>query len=87
MPSVVIRNLPVETKQKLVSRARRFGRSLEEELRQILDAAARSGEGSPDDDEPFGDWLVAITRPGHDDFADIVAGNRGASGRALPDFG
>ena len=71
MPSVVIRNLPVETKQKLVLRARRFGRSLEEELRQILDAAARSGEGSPD----------------HDDFADIVAANRGAAGRALPDFG
>lgn len=87
MPSVVIRNLPDETKQKLVLRARRFGRSLEEELRQILDAAARSGEGSPDDDEPFGDWLVAITRPGHDDFADIVAANRGAAGRALPDFG
>ncbi len=42
MASVVVRNLSEETKGRLVARAARNRRSLEEELRQILDATARA---------------------------------------------
>ncbi len=40
MASITIRNLSDDTKAKLRARAKRRGRSLEAELRTILDAAA-----------------------------------------------
>lgn len=89
MASVVVRNLSEETKSRLVARATRNKHSLEEELRQILDATARAEAENPDAQEPFGDWLVRITRPGYDDFADImekVVAERKLPDRPLPRF-
>ena len=40
MASITIRNLSDDTKAKLLARAKRRGRSLEAELRTILDTAA-----------------------------------------------
>ena len=48
MASVTIRNLSEETKGLLAQRASRRRHSLEEELRQILDEAARAEVGNPD---------------------------------------
>ncbi|RXR25994.1 FitA-like ribbon-helix-helix domain-containing protein [Sphingobium fluviale] len=81
--SVVVRNLSEETKSRLVARAMRNKHSLEEELRQILDATAHADAQNPDAQEPFGDWLVRITRPGYEDFADIM--DRIVAERTLPD--
>lgn len=83
MASVVVRNLSEETKARLAARAARHRHSLEAELRQILDAAARAETENPDAQEPFGDWLVRITRPGYDDFAEIM--ERVVADRKLPD--
>jgi len=66
MPDILIRKVPESTKELLRLRAERRGRSLEADLRETLEALAREGAASPDDVEPFGDWLVAISRPGVD---------------------
>lgn len=89
MASVTIRKLSQETKGLLTQRAARNQQSLEEELRQILDAAALAEAGSADAQEPFGDWLVQISRPGFDDYAQIleaVVGDRKKPDRPFPDF-
>lgn len=89
MASVTIRKLSEETKVVLAERAQRNRHSLEEELRQILDATARAELGNPDSQKPFGDWLVRISRPGYDDFADImdtVVAERKLPDRPLPTF-
>ena len=83
MATVTIRKLSEETKGLLTQRAQRNRHSLEEELRQILDATAGAETGSPDMQEPFGDWLVRISRPGYDDFAEIM--DRIVADRHLPD--
>ena len=41
MPSITIRNLPVETHRALKVRAARHGRSTEAEIRDILEKAAK----------------------------------------------
>jgi hypothetical protein len=69
MASVTIRNLSEETKALLAQRASRRRHSLEEELRQILDEAARAEAGNPDALEPLGSFIVRITRPGYADVA------------------
>ena len=66
MTSVVVRNLTLETKQRLVRRAALNKRSLEAELRLILAEAAVAGPEEPDDLEPLGSWLFRISRPGLD---------------------
>lgn len=86
MASVTIRNLSEETKGLLAQRASRRRHSLEEELRQILDEAARTEAASPDMLEPFGDWLVRITRPGYDDVAELIEARRQQPDRPLPSF-
>lgn len=86
MASVTIRKLSEETKVVLAKRAQRNRRSLEEELRQILDATARAEAANPDSQEPFGDWFVRITRPGYDDLAAILEANRALPDRPLPVF-
>jgi plasmid stability protein len=90
MATVTIRKLSDQTKGALVQRALRNRHSLEEELRQILDATARVEAENPDMQEPFGDWLVRISRPGYDDFAEImdrVVAERKSPDRPLPTFG
>lgn len=86
MASVVIRNLSEETKGRLVARAMRNKHSLEEELRQILDATARAEAQSPDAQEPLGSFIVRITRPGYDDVADVIDAQRKRPDRPLPAF-
>jgi plasmid stability protein len=53
----------------LAQRARRKGRSLEAEVRAILDAAAEERQPAQDD---FPDWFIAMIEPGEDltDFLD-----------------
>jgi plasmid stability protein len=63
---ILIRKVDPQTKELLRRRASRRGRSLEGELRIVLQQLARSESESPDDTEPFGTWLVSMTRPGAD---------------------
>lgn len=55
MPSMTIRNLRVETKRGIQSRAKRAGHSAEEEARRILDAAVL-----PPDRVKIGSALAAV---------------------------
>jgi plasmid stability protein len=63
---ILIRKVDEATKELLRLRAERRGKSLEADLRDTLVRLAREEAESPDDAEPFGDWLVAISRPGMD---------------------
>jgi plasmid stability protein len=63
---ILIRKVDEATKELLRPRAERRGKSLEADLRDTLDRLAREEAESPDDAEPFGDWLIAISRPGLD---------------------
>lgn len=86
MASVTIRNLSEETKGLLSARATRNRHSLEEELRRILDEAARTEAANPDALEPLGSFIVRITRPGYDDVADAIEAQRRRPDRPLPSF-
>ena len=66
MASIIVRNLSEETKERLRQRAVRHRRSLEAEVRSILERAAQAGEAADDGNEPFPDWFIRITRPGVD---------------------
>ena len=66
MASIIVRNLPDETKERLRQRAIRHRRSLEAEVRSILERAAQAGEAASDPIEPFPDWFIRMTRPGVD---------------------
>jgi plasmid stability protein len=66
MADILIRKVDEATKELLRLRAERRGKSLEADLRETLEKLAREEAESPDDAEPFGDWLVAISRPGID---------------------
>jgi plasmid stability protein len=66
MADILIRKVDEATKELLRLRAERRGKSLEADLRETLEKLAREEASSPDDTEPFGDWLVAISRPGID---------------------
>ncbi len=66
MASIIVRNLSEETKERLRQRAVRHRRSLEAEVRSILERAAQAGEAADDRNEPFPDWFIRITRPGVD---------------------
>jgi plasmid stability protein len=47
MAQLVVRNIENEVKARLQSRARRHGRSMEEEVRDILRAAVHKKENTP----------------------------------------
>ena len=64
MGDILIRKVPERTKALLRKRAERRGKSLEADLRDELEVLARSEVQSPDEEEPFGDWAVRISRPG-----------------------
>ena len=64
MASIIVRNLPDETKERLRKRATRHRRSLEAEVRTILERAAQ--ENLVEATEPFPDWFIRMTRPGID---------------------
>ena len=72
MATVLIRNLSYETRAILAARAERYPRSLEAELRAILDAATRpDAEGL--DGAALGAWLVSATRPNPGGSAEVEA--------------
>jgi|GEM_PF-1723031 len=64
MTAILIRNVKSQTKEILRRRAQRRGRSLERDLRDVLERLAKSEAETPDDTEPFGTWLMAASRPG-----------------------
>ena len=66
MASIIVRNLSEATKERLRRRAVRHRRSLEAEVRAILDRAAQAGEDAADRTEGFPDWFIRMTRPGVD---------------------
>ncbi len=66
MAVILIRKVPEATKELLLLRAERRGKILEADLRETLEILAHEEAVSPDDVEPFGDWLVGISRPGVD---------------------
>jgi plasmid stability protein len=58
MAQLIVRNLEAEVKQRLVERARRHGRSMEEEVRDILRTAVREDQ-QPETGEDFGMRLAS----------------------------
>jgi antitoxin FitA len=64
--SILVRRLSEETKERLRQRATRHKRSLEAEVRTILERAAQDAETPGTDTEPFPDWFIRMTRPGVD---------------------
>jgi plasmid stability protein len=67
MADILISRVDETTKELLRRRAERRGKSLEADLRDTLERLAHEEvESSDDDARPFGDWLVAISRPGLD---------------------
>ncbi len=66
MADILIRKVAAKTKEILRRRAERRGVSLEADLRDTLERLARQESASPDELEPFGSWLVSISRPGAD---------------------
>ncbi len=66
MADILIRKIDETTKELLRRRAERHGKSLEADLRDTLERLAHEEAETPDDTEPFGSWLVDITRPGID---------------------
>lgn len=66
MADILIRKIDDTTKELLRRRAERRGKSLEADLRETLERLAHEEAETPDDTEPFGSWLVSISRPGVD---------------------
>ncbi|MBU6374080.1 MAG: plasmid stability protein y4jJ [Alphaproteobacteria bacterium] len=83
MADILIRKVDEATKELLRRRAERRGKSLEADLRDTLEKLAREEAESPDDAQPFGDWLVTISRPGVD-LDDALALLRSAEIRTAP---
>jgi len=66
MASIVVRRLSDTTKERLRARAVRHKRSLEAEVRAILERAAQEAVAPDDKGERFPDWFIRMTRPGID---------------------
>jgi hypothetical protein len=64
--SILVRKLSDETKERLRQRAMRHKRSLEAEVRAILERAAQEAGIARDQPERFPDWFIGMTRPGID---------------------
>lgn len=71
--SLTVRNLSPATKARLARRAAAKGRSLEAEVRAILDAAAHDKTTKQPD---FPDWFLTMVEPGEDDIADFLDNRR-----------
>jgi hypothetical protein len=71
--SLTVRNLSPVTKARLASRAAQKGRSLEAEVRAVLDAAANEPIAQA---LPFPDWFIAMIEPGEEDVADFLQSRR-----------
>lgn len=71
MAGIIVRNLSDDTKERLRQRAVRHRRSLEAEVRSILEQATQAGANAGDRTERFPDWFHPHdaagrrSRPGH----------------------
>ena len=83
MADILIRKIADSTKRLLRRRAERRGKTLEADLRDTLERLAREEAETPDDTEPFGSWLVSISRPGID-LDDVLDLLRSAPARPAP---
>ena len=68
-------SLSDDTKERLRQRALRHKRSLEAEVRAILERAAQEARARATEREPFPDWFIRMTRPGID-LDDAIDENR-----------
>lgn len=59
MAQLVVRNLPDDVKERLKRRAKRHGRSLEAEVRDVLSQVPEPGTASPED---ASDVVAALIR-------------------------
>jgi hypothetical protein len=75
MASLVVRRLSEVTKERLRQRAFRHRRSLEAEVRAILERAAQETAGPSAEAEQFPDWFIRMTRPGID-LDEVIDENR-----------
>lgn len=75
MASILIRNLPEQTKDRLRQRAARHRRSLEAELRAILEQVADEKEPVAEAAKHFPDWFIKATQPGID-LDEVIEDNR-----------
>ena len=67
MADILIRNIDPLTMKRLQRRAKRHGRSLEADLREVLqDLAQEEARPAGPPQQGFGSWLVSISRPGAD---------------------
>lgn len=66
MASINVRNLSDDTKERLRQRAVRNRRSLEAEVRAILEQVAQEPEARDPQTDRFPDWFIRMTRPGID---------------------
>jgi plasmid stability protein len=66
MLSLVVRRLSEATKERLRQRAARHRRSLEAEVRAILERAARETALRSAEAERLRDWFIRLTTPGID---------------------
>lgn len=82
MPDILIRNVSVQAKERLRRRAKRHGRSLEAELREILEYIAQEDRPAAQEKVGFGSWLSSISRPGAD-LSKTLAKVRSASPRRV----
>jgi plasmid stability protein len=63
---IVVRRLSDSTKERFRLRAVRHRRSLEAEVRAVLERAAQEAVAPGDMGERFPDWFIRMTRPGID---------------------
>lgn len=75
MASIVVRKLSDGTKERLGKRAMLHQRSLEAEVRAILERVAQEAAGSIDEGERFPHWFIRMTRPGAD-LDEVIDENR-----------
>jgi plasmid stability protein len=64
--SILVRNLSDGAKERLRRRAMLHKRSLESEVRAILERVAQEAVIATDQREGFPDWFIRMTRPGID---------------------
>jgi antitoxin FitA len=66
MANLVVRRLSEATKERLRQRAARHTRSLEAEVRAILQGVARETDLPSPEADRFPDWFLRMTMPGID---------------------
>jgi hypothetical protein len=71
--SLTVRNLSPATMTHLAGRAKAKGRSLDAEVRAILNAAAKE---EPSMQSVFPDWFLAMIEPGEGEVREFLEGRR-----------